>query len=346
MYDPDEMEVGGFVDGEFDDMPPPHRLTRTPPAGGDAGFAAFDGDGFGNHGYHRHDGATRRDLREAKAVSFGMVSFLDDAIGTTLDTLERLGVLDDTLVVFTSDHGHFLGEHGLVAKGPFHYEDLIRVPMLAAFGDRLPRGTTSDAIQSLVDLAPTFLDAAGLADTPRAMQGESRLSDWADPAAVGRDHAIVENHHNASDAVHLRTLVTARHKLTVYRGRTWGELFDLEDDPGERRNLFDDPAHAGLRASMMERLVQGRPRPRAGAGAPRGGGLRRPSSVELDRTRSVGAADAKAGSQRDPGRPAMPSVPETGLQAPPAHAGARALPGTRAAWRPGFRVGCAHHDAD
>ena len=252
MYRPEDMEVGDFIDGEFDDMPPPHRATRgTAP---DA-FAAWNADGFGNHGYHPHTGVSRRELQEAEAIYYGMISFMDASIGRTLDALQERGILGDTLIVFTSDHGHFLGQHGLVAKGPFHYEDVIRVPFLAAFGDRFRPGSTSEDLQSLVDLAPTFLTAAGM-DTPREMQGVSQLAAWSGEAPAPRQRVIVENHHNASDAVHLRTLVTERYKLTVYRGRGWGELFDLREDPGELRNLFDDPASAGLRSALLMELVQ------------------------------------------------------------------------------------------
>ena len=140
MYDPDQMdsEIGEFHDGEFDDMPPPHRMTRDAAAD----FRPFMHDGFFNHGYHPHwieGGALDRDhLRRACAIYYGMISFMDDRIGRTLDTLERLGQLEDTLIVFTSDHGHFLGQHGLIAKGPFHYEDVIRVPLLAAWPVKSP----------------------------------------------------------------------------------------------------------------------------------------------------------------------------------------------------------------
>lgn len=257
MYDPEDMEIGHFVDGEFDDMPEPHQLTRQD----DNGFDEYNVDGFGNHGYHKHSGVSDEDLRRAQAIYYGMISFMDHWIGQTLDCLENLGILDNTLIVFTSDHGHFLGQHGLVAKGPFHYEDVIRVPFIAAFGNQIPQGQTCEHLQSLVDLAPTFIDAAQQTSDeadklPLAMQGLSQLNAWQTQREPGRDHAIIENHHNASDAVHLRTLVTDRYKLTVYRGRPWGELFDLEDDPNELKNRYNDPDYASVKAQLMEKLIQ------------------------------------------------------------------------------------------
>ncbi len=252
LYDPAAMEdqIGAFVPGEFDHMPPPHRLTR-----GDDNrpFAPFNEDGRGNHGYHSHQ-HDRRKLRAACAIYYGMISFMDHWIGRTLDALERCGQLDRTLIIFTTDHGHFLGQHGLVAKGPFHYEDMVRVPFIAALGRRLPPGRVSNQLVSLVDLAPTFLETAGL-PTPLQMQGRGRLAQWADPQGPGPTAILVENHHNGSQ-VHLRTLVTQRWKLTLYRGRDWGELFDLEADPSELHNRFDDPAYAATRAEMTEQMVQ------------------------------------------------------------------------------------------
>ncbi|MEO0515440.1 MAG: sulfatase-like hydrolase/transferase [Planctomycetota bacterium] len=254
MYKPEDMEVGQFVDGEFDHMPPPHQMTRDT----HADFQPFNADGKGNHGYHPHVGVTEQELKEAQAVYYGMISFMDHWIGQTLDALDDLGITDQTLIVFTSDHGHFLGQHGLIAKGPFHYEDVIRVPFIAAVPGtpESQRGRTSNDIQSLVDLAPTFLDAAGLPPA-REMQGESQLPGWRGGETFrGRDHAIVENHHQVGQEVHLRTLVTDRYKLTVYRGRDWGELFDLQDDPGELNNRYDDPAYAKVKHELAFKLIQ------------------------------------------------------------------------------------------
>ena len=257
LYNPDDLDdqVGAFQPGEFDRMPLPHQMTRDPRAD----FGRFNVDGHYTHGYHPHwiDGVTltRRQMREAIAIYYGMISFMDAMIGTTLDTLQRLGQLDRTLIVFTSDHGHFLGQHGLIAKGPFHYEDVLRVPMIAAWPGRIPAGGRTDSLQTLVDYAPSFLEAAGV-EVPLWMQGHSQLADWCGrPSQSRRQAVIVENHHNGA-AVHLRTVVTSRYKLTVYRGRPeWGELFDLQADPHERQNQYDNPAFASLRAQLMQQMI-------------------------------------------------------------------------------------------
>jgi arylsulfatase A-like enzyme len=248
MYDPADMDwlIGDHVEGEFAHMPPPHQMTRNPQ--GD--FSSYNEDGLWNHGYHPHVGVSRQELREAAAIYCGMISFMDRQIGATLDLLDSTCQTDNTLIVFTSDHGHFLGQHGLVAKGPFHYEDVIRVPMIAA-GPGLPRQARNDAPQTLVDIPATFAAASG-AGVPQWMQGRDQLSAW--NRGGGRSAVIVENHHNGA-AVHLRTLVSATHKLTVYRNRpAWGELFDLQNDPHEHNNLYH--ADLPLRAKLMEQLVQ------------------------------------------------------------------------------------------
>ena len=188
------------------------------------------------------------------AVYYGMVSLMDREIGRILDRLDQLGIADNTLVVFSTDHGHFLGQHGLIAKGAFHYEDLIRLPFLARWPGRVPAGAVNSSLQSLVDLAPTFLHAAGI-DIPGQMQGANQLGVWTGAAEQARDHILVENRHQPS-ALHLRTLVDERYKLTLYRGHADGELFDLQEDPDERRNRWDDPACAEVKSNLLQRFVQ------------------------------------------------------------------------------------------
>jgi len=248
LYDPAEMEPGAVVPGEHDRNPPHFRKTQE----AHPDFSMYRETPFANHGFHSHLRDPER-LKKDMAVYYGMVSFMDREIGRILDCLDRLGLAENTLVVFTTDHGHFLGQHGLVAKGAFHYEDLLRLPFLVRWPGRVPAGRTCDALQSLVDLAPTFLAAAGL-PVPGAMQGVNQLPVWQGTLEAARDHVIVENRHQPT-AVHLRTYIDRRYKITVYRDQPYGELFDLEEDPGEVRNLWDDPAAAPLKLQLLHAFV-------------------------------------------------------------------------------------------
>jgi arylsulfatase A-like enzyme len=250
VYDPDEMVPGTFENGEFDDMPP--HFAKTQEQAPD--FSMYDEPGGnGLHGCH----SQLRDPEELKkdiACYYGMTSFIDQEIGRILDSLDRLGLAENTLVVFSSDHGHFMGHHGLTAKGPFHYEDLVRVPWIVRQPGAVPAGRTSDAIQSLVDLPQSFLSTCGI-EPPGAMQGVDQSAVWRGEAERARDHAIVENRHNPT-SMHLRTYIDERYKLTVYREESFGEMFDLVEDPGERRNLWDDPSSAAIKAQLMHKFVQ------------------------------------------------------------------------------------------
>jgi uncharacterized sulfatase len=183
-----------------------------------------------------------------------MVSLMDKYIGQILDKLDALGLAQDTLVVFTTDHGHFYGHHGLIAKGAFHYEDMIRLPMVARLPGQIPAGHRTAALQTLVDYAPTFLNIACI-PIPRTMTGVDQTEVWFGQQESARDHVIVENRHQPT-TLHVKTYVDQRYKLTVYYGQDYGELFDLERDPGEIDNLWDDPDCAQLRADLVMKLLQ------------------------------------------------------------------------------------------
>ena len=250
MYDPAEMEIGHLVPGEMDDMPPQFAKTQEV----DPDYSMYrEPGGKGLHGFHSHL-HTEEGLRRSIASYYGMISLIDSEVGRILATLDRLGVAENTLVLFTTDHGHFLGQHGLIAKGAFHYEDMLRIPMLARFPGHIPAGAVSDTLQSQIDLAPTFLTAAGL-EVPGIMQGRNQLGVWAGDPANARDHVLVENRHNPT-TVHLRTLVTERFKITVYRRGDYGELFDLQQDPQELHNCWDDPAYTAIKLQLLHRFLQ------------------------------------------------------------------------------------------
>jgi arylsulfatase A-like enzyme len=247
MYEPGSIPVAGLTPGEHDANPPHFAMTQQEKPD----FSAWRESGFGIHGMNSH----RRDAAELDkdvAVYYGMVSLMDKYIGRILDRLEALGLAENTLVVFTTDHGHLYGQHGMTAKGPFHYEDLVKLPFVARWPGQIAAGSTTDHLLSLVDLAPTFLEAAGLG-VPGRMSGVSQL-DALRGGEAARDHVVVENHHEPT-TIHVKTYVDERYKLTVYYRHDYGELFDLQADPQERRNLWDDADHAALKTELTRRLL-------------------------------------------------------------------------------------------
>jgi arylsulfatase A-like enzyme len=248
MYDPADMDPGTLTPGELDALPRHFGLTQEE----SPDYSEWQETEFSNHGFQSHL-VSEAQLRKDMAIYYGMVSFMDHQIGKILDRLDDLGIANNTIVVFSTDHGHFLGQHGLFYKGAFHFEDLIRLPFLVRAPAKVPAGAVNSSLQSLVDLVPTFLDAAG-APIPGAVQGISQWATWQGGAAV-RDWALVENRHQPTK-LSLRTLVTERYKITVYRGSDDGELFDLQQDPGEVRNLWADPGCRDVKSAMLLRFVQ------------------------------------------------------------------------------------------
>ena len=247
MYDPNEITVPALSPGEHAANPPHLQLTQQPAPD----FSAWqEPNGSGCHGFHSHL-HDRAELAKDIACYYGMVSCMDKYIGQIIDQLDSLGLAENTLVVFTSDHGHYFGQHGLIAKGAFHYDDGIRVPMIARLPGRIPAGQQSDSLQTLVDYAPTFLEYAGLG-IPADMTGLSQRAVWQGDEAGTRDHVIIENRHQPT-TLHLKTYVNARYKITLYYGREYGEIFDLRADPGEVQNLWAD---VELRAELTEEFLR------------------------------------------------------------------------------------------
>lgn len=249
MYDPATLEIPAIVPGEHEANPPHFALTQHP----DPDFTPWRESGHWLQGMEESHLRDDEERRRIVATYYGMVSYSDAAIGRVLAALESHGLADDTVVVFTADHGHFYGQHGLQAKGPFHYEDLIRVPMIVRDPRAASRGAVSDAIQSHVDLAPTLLEYAGLA-VPSTMTGVSQREVWAGTEERARESTICEFHHEPT-TLNLRSYIEGRYKLTVYQGREYGELYDLERDPRELTNLWNDPDSASLKSALLLRYV-------------------------------------------------------------------------------------------
>jgi len=201
---------------------------------------------------------SEREAREATALTYGMISMVDDAIGRILDRLKALGLAENTIVMFTADHGDYMGDHQLMLKGPMHYQALVRVPFIWREPDGGARGRRS-ALASTLDIARTVLERAGL-EPYQGLQGLSLLPS-VNGSRDGRDAVLIEEegqrvYLSFNSRVRVRTLVTERHRLSLYDGVEWGELYDLAGDPHELDNLWDDPQSAGLRAALTERLAR------------------------------------------------------------------------------------------
>jgi arylsulfatase A-like enzyme len=197
-------------------------------------------------------------LAEMTANYYGMISLIDHNVGRILTALHDLGVADDTLVVYTTDHGELLGNHGLYLKGPTPYEDLLRVTLVARGPGVAPSRVISEPVSTL-ELAATFYEVAGVSP-PGNLQGRglARLL-RGDPET--RDVAWSEWHVHPSRCgvpLKLRTVRTRTHKCTFELESGAGELYDLANDPGEMRNLFDDPGYATVRRELHD-MMRARP---------------------------------------------------------------------------------------
>ncbi|RZU10259.1 arylsulfatase A-like enzyme [Kribbella rubisoli] len=231
--------------------PIPDDLASKPPIQSEASEASYAGHARGYTSY------SPEELQEVKAAYYAMVTLVDDEVGRILDALDAQGLSDDTLVIFTSDHGEMLGDHQLMLKGPMMYEQAVRVPLILRWPSHVKSGTRCAELVQWIDLAPTILTAAGL--QPRG-QGQDLLS-LATNQQTGRGWALSEyrnSGHPYDPPVHLTMLRRDQWKLVVQHATSHertGELYDLTADPDELQNLWDDPLHRDIRTDLQEFLL-------------------------------------------------------------------------------------------
>ena len=202
---------------------------------------------------------SEREAREAIALTYGMITMIDDAIGSILGWLKTLRLDQDTVVIFTSDHGDFMGDHQLLLKGALHYRGLVRVPFIWHDPDAEAQGVVNGGLCGTLDIANTILDRAGLAGH-NGMQGVSLLP-AVNGAPTGRDSLVIEEHQRRGymgfkNNFRARSLITKENRLTIYEGVNWGELYDFNADPYELNNLWNEPSRQNRRHEMMEELAR------------------------------------------------------------------------------------------
>jgi arylsulfatase A-like enzyme len=191
--------------------------------------------------------------RETVAKYAGYCALLDWETGRILAKLEELGILDNTIVAYTSDHGSMVGHHQLVDKGPYPYDDIQRIPLIVA-GPGVESGRKVDEFVYLHDLTPTVLDWAG-AETFPCSNAQSLV-----PALAGgtlgkpRDDLYMVRHHHPFPCEQ-RFLRTRRYKY-AYNALDIDELYDLRADPDEMINHFENPLYQDVLDEMLERMWQ------------------------------------------------------------------------------------------
>ena len=197
-----------------------------------------------------------RDAKTLQAAYYAMIKLIDDVLARILETLEETGQRERTVIIFTSDHGEMLGDHGLIQKGCRFYEGLVRVPLIFSLPGHFEQGLRSDALVGLLDKAPTLLDLAGLEISDR-MQGMSLLPILKGEASPAhhRDFVRCEFYDalDQPDGTFATMYRDRRYKLVMYHGHAHGELYDLETDPGEFENLWDASSAQSVKVDLMKR---------------------------------------------------------------------------------------------
>ncbi len=239
-YDPADMPLPKHRSGELENKPHYQKL--------DHEYAHNDPSGY------RVVDMSEDDQRHVTAAYYAMIEHIDDAVGAMVGALEDSGQLENTIVIFMSDHGEMLGDHGIYLKGPHFYEAAVRVPLVLRWPEKFQRELQSDALIELVDLAPTLLQACGV-DVPGNMRGRSLLpicTGQADPA-VHRDYVYCEYYNAWTHHRSYGTMMRTRDKkVGVYHGVNEGELYDLAEDPDEFDNLWEQPVGATLQHGLLK----------------------------------------------------------------------------------------------
>ena len=260
MFPPESIDLPPRRDGEFDETAPER-----------------------NRILHRILGLSddsEEDIRRAIGVYYAMTRFVDDGIGRILDTLEATGLRENTIVVFTADHGDFMGEHDMIVKGGVFYDCLVRVPLIVSWAGHLPEGVTDDSMVSTIDIVPTLLHLQDI-DIPPEFLGEplptvtdtpprdAVFSEYGSggPAFTMPDLEVMPEPYGYETLIGSLQWREAEGDRRMVRNRSWkyvhdplappdehDELYDLVADPAELTNVSGDPANSAVVAEMRQRL--------------------------------------------------------------------------------------------
>ncbi len=246
----EKIPLPNYKQGELEDKPIFQKMDHK---------AAYNNHDSENAKYD-YDGMSDYEHRLVRAAYWAMIDLIDKQVGRLLECLERTGQLDNTIIIFMSDHGEMLGDHGIYLKGPYFYEPMVKVPLIISWpGGNIKKGLRSKALVELLDLTPTLLE---MLEIPKysGMQGKSFLKILTGESAPGfhRDNIFCEylnsmNWHKDPPAY--GSMVTdGKFKLVKMHSTGEGELYDLVKDPTETNNLWKDESYKDVKLKMLDLL--------------------------------------------------------------------------------------------
>jgi arylsulfatase A-like enzyme len=249
MYDPESMPLPANFDARVSDPPPALLALRAQMQRGTARKAG-----------HGSFATTEREMHEALALNFGNIACVDDGIARVMAALKRTGLDDNTVVIFTSDHGDLMGDHGLMLKGGLHYKSLTRVPFIWRDTRDLRHSDRSQSLGQTTDISATILERAAVSPV-QGMQGASLLPHIQRQAPAPHEFLVIEEEGQRRDfefsaRVKMRSLITTQFRMTIYANHSDGELYDLQNDPDECVNLWNAPSAQATRAALTETLAR------------------------------------------------------------------------------------------
>ena len=235
LYKEKEMPLRVMRDGELAEKPPQHLAHLEMHANTD------------HESQIDLRGRTQEELDEMKRHYFGNISTADEKLGEILAALEDRGWLENSLLIFCSDHGELLGDHGLAYKW-LMYDPIVHIPMIVRTPESVNNARTVTDLVSLMDVGPTVLEAAGV-DVPTYLEGRSLMPYCCNEDVTPRQYVFCEDNYQIM-------IRSQTHKLVYYIGQEAGELYDLEVDSGELTNLWEDAAHSEVKNQMLLNLLE------------------------------------------------------------------------------------------
>ncbi len=186
--------------------------------------------------------STEQEVRKFLAGTYGMIAMVDHSIGKILAYLEKVGLARNTIVIYTSDHGDFCGDHGMILKGPSPFNGILQVPMIWKV-PTVTKPAVTDALMSSIDIPMTILNLLGIRKKqfPPTMQGFDMTPVLSDPKKDVRDSCLIEHDEDIMiHSIRLRHLITKDHKITMYHDlENFGDIYDRKSDPNELDNLWN-----------------------------------------------------------------------------------------------------------